>query len=103
MGKAAALLAILVVRCGQATSVSQPASSTRLGSPTPSGLPPPVGRFSCRLPIGAPDGQGAFITFPAATVSFDPKGSGLHGNGGAYYDRAVSRWLPVNRSAVSSS
>jgi hypothetical protein len=50
-----------------------------------------------------PDGRGAFISFPSATVSFDPKAEGLEANGSAYYDRAFSRWLPVNRSSVSSN
>jgi hypothetical protein len=61
--------------------------------------------FSCRLPIylqtgyeGSPDfsRQGAFITFPAATMSIDPSGKD-----GGYFDRAFNRWVPVTREAVS--
>jgi hypothetical protein len=39
--------------------------------------------------------QGAFITFPAATMAIDPNGKG------GYFDRAFNRWLPVRREAVS--
>jgi hypothetical protein len=74
-------------------------------SPSPSpalfDLPLTTVGFSCRLPISTPDGQGAFITFPKATVSLDPNGNSLTGHGGAYYDSAYTRWLPVPRQAVS--
>jgi hypothetical protein len=61
--------------------------------------------FSCRLAIytqtgyeGSPDfsRQGAFITFPSATMAIDPKGQG-----GGYFGRAFNIWLPVTREAVS--
>jgi hypothetical protein len=61
--------------------------------------------FSCRLPIylqtgyeGSPDfsRQGAFINFPSASMTIDPKGKG-----GGYFDRAFNRWLPVTQNAVS--
>jgi hypothetical protein len=101
------LVVVLVMACGKeapptgkavsSPSASQFASTSRLMSPSPS-----TPEAMCRLPVLTPDGQGAFINFPAATVSFDPKATGLQGNGSAYYDRAFSRWLPVNRSSVSS-
>jgi hypothetical protein len=39
----------------------------------------------------------AFITFPSRSVIIDPTG-----NGGRFFDRAFSRWLPVGRQAVSA-
>ncbi len=82
-------------------------------SPSPAASPSPVVgdlalsqvSFSCRLPIymqqgyeGSPDfsRQGAFITFPAASMSIDNNGTG-----GAYFDRAFNRWVPVTRESVS--
>jgi len=52
--------------------------------------------FSCTLPVygHAELNTGAFISFPAATLS-------PTNESGYYYDRAVSRWVPVNREAVS--
>jgi hypothetical protein len=48
--------------------------------------------FRCVLPVyGA---RGGFITFPAGTLK-------PVAETGYYYDRAVSRWLPVHRQAVS--
>lgn len=110
MKKAAALVGLLVAACSQPgqqtekpvaspTPVTSPSFSS---SPTAFDLPLTAKGFSCRLPISTPDGQGAFISFPAATVTFDPAGKNLQARGGAYYDRAYSRWLPVPRQAVSS-
>ena len=99
MRTAAALGAILLVGCSQASTSSPSAASSR----SPVASPSAAMNLACRLPIGTPDGRGAFISFPSATVSFDPKGKGLHDYGGAYYDRAFSRWLPVNRNSVSSN
>ena len=109
MKKAAALVGLLVAACsqpGQQTDkpVASPtpvASPSFSSSPTAFDLPLTAAGFSCRLPISTPDGQGAFISFPAATVTFDPAGKNLQARGGAYYDRAYSRWLPVPRQAVS--
>jgi hypothetical protein len=111
MRKAAALVGLLVAACSQpGQQTEKPAVSPTpvvITSPSPYSSPaafdlPLTGTgLSCRLPISTPDGQGAFISFPAATVSFDPAGKGLQARGGAYYDRAYSRWLPVPRQAVS--
>jgi hypothetical protein len=114
MRKAAALVGLLVVACSQpaqhATVSPTPGTSTSplgVSSPSPSAgpavfdLPLATTGFSCRLPISTPDGQGAFISFPATTVTFDFTGKGLLSRGGAYYNRAFSRWLPVPRQAVS--
>lgn len=101
------LVAVMLAACSQASggtahpSQSLPASPTPLASPTASDQPLTTVGFSCQLPIWTADGQGAFISFPTRSVSFDPKGKGLQANGGVYYDRAFSRWLPVSRQAVS--
>lgn len=98
---------LMLVACSPASQVtarpspSLSASAGRTSTATPSDLPLATVSFSCRLPISTPDGQGAFVSFPAGTVSFDPQGQGLVGHGGAYYDRAFSRWLPVSREGVS--
>jgi hypothetical protein len=71
--------------------------------------------FSCRLPVtatGSAPSPGAFLDFPAATVTPDPAsaivesilrpGRQLLGSlDRLYYDRVYSRWLPVSRNAVS--
>lgn len=118
--KAVLLLVISVAACSQVQhafeSSSSPsagspvASEPRLASPAPSGvqvtasasdLPLTTVTFSCRLPVYTPDGRGAFIAFPSGTVTFDPHGLESSFDGGRYYDRAFSRWLPVSRRAVS--
>ncbi len=113
-----ALLAVAIAGCSQPTapptvanvspspspsstaSVSASAFPSAAASPSPSALPftdlplSSVG-FSCRLPIY--DRQtDSFISFPSGAVSDDP-----NGNGGKYFDRAYSKWLPVTRLAVS--
>jgi hypothetical protein len=80
------LLAIVIAACSQpGQSASAPSTSTG----------------SCRLPIAIVNAQGslqgAFVSFPSGTVTLD-----ANGVGGVYYDRAVARWLPVYRTAVSS-
>jgi hypothetical protein len=103
------VLVVLTVACTQGgqsavkspspTLVSSPAASP---SPVPGDLPLSHVSFSCRLPvsfstsIGAIPNQSAFIAFPSASVTIDPSGKG-----GAYFDRAFSRWLTVGRNAVS--
>ena len=88
-----AALAVFVVACSQAAQPAAKPSVFDLSLST-------VG-FSCRLPITTPDNQGAFVSFPAGTVRFDPQGQGLVNHWGLYYDLAFSRWLPVPRQAVS--
>jgi hypothetical protein len=106
------VLVVLTVACTQGgqsavkspspTLVSSPAASP---SPVTGDLPLSRVSFSCRLPIykqqgyeGSPDfsRQGAFLTFPAASMAIDNNGTG-----GAYFDRAFKRWLPVTRESVS--
>jgi hypothetical protein len=69
-------------------------------SPIPGDLPLSQVSFSCRLPIHFPFdatvSKSSFIAFPSGSVTIDPAG-----NGGLYFDRAFSRWLPVGREAVS--
>ena len=116
MGKVTVLLvALMLAACSTATqaaaspSPSRVASSSPAASPSPSAatstipdLPLSTVAFSCRLPINSPDNQGAFVSFPAGVVTFDPQGKGVAGSWGLYYDRAFSRWLPVPRQNVSA-
>jgi hypothetical protein len=109
MRRALVLGILLAVSCNQAghpaavRSVSPAPVASPAQSPSPAASPSLVPgdlplsevSFSCRLPINTPDNQSAFISFPTGEVSFDPKGRGL------YYDRVFSRWLPVQRQAVS--
>lgn len=105
--KGAVLLVVLMLAaCSQTAPVTArpsltPPSPSPASTPAPSDLPLAAVSFSCRLAILTTDGQGAFVSLPAGTVSLDPNGRGLLGNGGTYYDRAFSRWLPVQRQAVS--
>lgn len=81
------LLAVMAMACSQTQS-----AATNSITPSPS---------TCRLPIAIPDSsghmQGAFVDYVSGRMTVDPGGVG-----GAYYDRAYSRWLPVNQNAVSS-
>ncbi|HEX2681223.1 MAG TPA: hypothetical protein VHQ03_08010 [Candidatus Dormibacteraeota bacterium] len=70
-------------------------------SPTPS--PPATATPAetiCKLPVSIADSaghlEGAFMGYPGGKVTIDPAG-----DGGAYYDRANKRWLPVPVSAIS--
>ncbi len=125
-----AVLALLVSACSQAASPiassSPTASATPAASATPVAVTTPVPDdlplakvdFSCHLPVLRTPGAsylGGFVTFPAATFAFDPKGgihsdqSGvfstdaapvLHGAGVtlagvAFYDLAQHRWVPA--------
>jgi hypothetical protein len=116
MRTAAVLLAILAVSCSQAAapvansatptpsaSHTPTPSASQQVSPTPPGLPLTTVAFSCKLPITTQENQGAFVTFPAGTVTIDPQAQRMIGSAwGLYYDRAFSRWLPVPRQAVSA-
>ena len=104
------VLVVLTVACTQSgqSAVKSPSPtlvSSPAASPVPGDLPLSRVSFSCRLPIykqqgyeGSPDfsRQGAFLTFPAASIAIDNNGTG-----GAYFDRAFNRWLPVTRESVS--
>jgi len=84
-----ALLAMLVMACTQTPPGSNSAT--------------PSSSSSCRLPISIVDVNGilkggAFVSYPNGKVTIDPGGAG-----GGYYDRAFSKWLPVNRNSVSSN
>ena len=118
MARWVALLAVVITGCSQPAggpvahaSVSPPAEPTSApsASPAPSvsptapataipDLPVSTLGFSCRLPFSWADARivDEFITFPSGVVSIDP-----NGNGGRYFDRAFSRWLPVSGWAVS--
>jgi len=70
-------------------------------SPSPFDLPLTTVGFTCRLPIVTPDKHGAFISFPSGSLRIEPQAQTLASRFGFYYDRAFSRWLPVQREAVS--
>ena len=107
-----AVLGLSLIACSQTPSspiAGATASPTPSATQTPQPSPTPVADlplmkvdFSCRLPIsisvsgaGIPTENG-FVSFPSGAVTIDPAGKG-----GAYFDRAFSRWLPVARDAVS--
>src|SRR5207248_4699743 len=97
-------IALVALTASTSQSPAQPAttaSTSRTASPARAASPAPgqVARvdFSCKLPIYSPDRQGAFVSFPQATVTVDPKGK--HG---LFYTLAYTRWMPVTRKAVSA-
>jgi hypothetical protein len=127
----AAVLVLLVTGCSAVSRASTvtsaaTASAPRTSTPSPHALPLTTVSFSCRLPVlGLPnegDFPGGFITFPAATLTWDPAGlitddisSGLlrtaqapvltgqpsPGTGLPFYDAAAQRWLPVGPGETS--
>jgi hypothetical protein len=124
------LAGIVLVACSQshptaAVSPTVPTSSSPVSGLTPAGdLPVTRVDFSCRLPVvtvnprfSLPDLHGGFITFPAARLAGDPKGTMplrgsphddyattvppvLYGDGGGMYDRAAKRWVPASPAAT---
>ncbi len=110
---ASVVLVVLSVSCTTGGQVVVKSTPTPIATTAHSPFPTPVKgdlqvsqvSFACRLPIymqqgyeGSPDfsRQGAFLTFPAASMGIDNNGTG-----GAYFDRAFNRWLPVTRESVS--
>src|SRR5262245_28811775 len=120
-----AVIAILLVAC---TNTSAPAArfsptSTASASPLPGGgaspsaVPTPASQgapvgtpsslglsLSCRLPVTWTVKNGeiltakaGFMTFPEASIAEDSSAPG----GSRFYDRALSKWLPAFRAAVS--
>ena len=81
-----------------ASPIAAPPSPWKLGA-----TPPPISQvgFTCRLPfvrqLDVSHWQAGFLSFPRGTFSADEKAGSLRG----YYDQAVSKWLPVGRSAVA--
>ncbi|MGH7489749.1 MAG: hypothetical protein ACREMY_29720, partial [bacterium] len=71
-----------------ATSGSSPIPITQVG-------------FSCRLPLveslAGGHAQAGFVSLPAGIFALDPNAPASS----VYYDRAVSRWLPVGPDAVA--
>jgi hypothetical protein len=107
-----AVLVCPLIACSQTPSSTiavatpspiQSATASPQPSPTPvADLPLTKVDFSCRLPLsisvsgaGIPTENG-FVSFPSGALTIDPAGKG-----GAYFDRAFSRWLPVARDAVA--
>lgn len=116
-----ALAMLIFSACAQ--SPSNPAGHVSLsGSPMASPTTSPMGKpgsgpvstsspyvdlplssvaFTCRLPIYRNSNQGStiqdsFVSFPSGTVMVDP-----NGKNGLYFDRAYSRWVPMDREAIS--
>lgn len=81
------LLVLVVVACSE----TQPAAVATTS---------PIAA-NCRLPIAITDVkgelQGAFVTYPGGAVTIDTAGVG-----GAYFDAAQARWLPVPATGVSA-
>ncbi|HKF77495.1 MAG TPA: hypothetical protein VKF59_15250 [Candidatus Dormibacteraeota bacterium] len=121
--KVAGLVVALVVVAGGAGAVIAPrlahgrtirstahpsppvATSTPSVGTSPTSSPVPLAStLSCTLPIsrGNP-GSGGFLAFPQGTFTPDPQSAITSEDGfsGLTYDRAVSKWLPVRRSAVA--
>ncbi len=98
--------AALIVFTLACSPVAQPTAGKSTPSPSPSRNPIPGDlplssvSFTCRLPIfnslDPSAVKNAFISFPSRSVTIDPSG-----NGGFFFDRAFSKWLPVRREAVS--
>ena len=83
------LLFFATMACGQA----EPAATQTTSSPS---------QAACRLPIAISDSQyhlhGGFLDYPGGKVTMDSAG-----DGGAYYDRKFSRWLPVGAKAIDAN
>ena len=121
-------LALVLVSssCGPAPATLTPSpSSTQylsylprpvtLVAPEPPLTPGPMG-FSCRLPIyrldsnPPPQSQVGFLSVPAGSVTLQPAPARPAGSiagpntlypSAFYYDRPVSRWVPVGRGSLS--
>jgi hypothetical protein len=89
----AAGIILLVAACGPADqpAAQGSASNTRMTSPAAGGLA--TVDFSCVLPVYGNNGS-SFTSFPSRSTTPSAES-------GYYYDRAVSRWVPVHREAVS--
>ena len=102
----AAIVLLPLIACsgpGSPSGSTGTPNPTLAASPSPTSSPAPtlsgstVGPidFKCVLPVyGIGSDRGAFIAFPTGTLTAAQ-------DGGYYYDRAVSRWLPVYRWQVS--
>lgn len=97
------MVVLVVMACSGPGSPSTatgptPTSPSSTSSPaiTPQGPPVSAVDFSCVLPVygQVSPHDSAFISFPAGKLT-SAKESGY------YYDRAVSRWVPVYRQGVS--
>lgn len=84
------------------------ASSSRVTPPSASPMPVSAVTFSCRLPVvaGSNPSRPAFISFPAATLSYDSTNPTIplppgQVSPGWFYDLRFQKWLPVSRPAVS--
>src|SRR5262249_17195204 len=97
--RAAIAMSLVLAACSTSSTAGTsppPPTPPISATETPAQLPVSQLGFRCRLPVyglgEVPDG---FISFPTATYA----SAGTHGN--YYFDVAVSRWVPVQRNAVS--
>ncbi len=95
---------LLAIACG-APSTAVVSNSPAAATPSAESPPPSVASstmplstldFNCVLPVQGYHNAGvsAFVSFPTRSVT-------LAAESGRYYDRAISRWVPVGREAVS--
>jgi hypothetical protein len=90
-------LIVLAAACTAPSTVQNPAAAASPSLTSTGTLPITAVDFRCALPvfsIVASRLQNAFISFPTLTTT-------VAGGGGRYFDRAVSRWVPVSRQSVS--
>jgi hypothetical protein len=90
-------LIVLAAACTAPSTVQNPAAGASPSLTSTGTLPITAVDFRCALPvfsIVASRLQNAFISFPTLTTT-------VAGGGGRYFDRAVSRWVPVSRQSVS--
>src|SRR5580693_6232382 len=90
-------LIVLAAACTAPSTAQNPAAAASPSLTSTGTLPITAVDFRCALPvfsIVASRLQNAFISFPTLTTT-------VAGGGGRYFDRAVSRWVPVSRQSVS--
>src|SRR6266704_1700833 len=115
-----ASLAVIVLFCACGTApllgtASAARSIQPSAAPSTAPSPPSASRLNCRLPItvfGGDKRSGGFINFPSGSFTPDPRSAQVNSilqpgrefvdqTYALYFDRALSRWLPVHRNAVS--
>jgi len=129
MRRVVAVVAAMLMSCGQTSTAHRSASPELSSVPassispspalqaSPSPLPTVAVTFSCRLPVRTDVLRGGFVSFPGGAFAADPAGEFTHDQGSGtfrsaqqpqltgsepflFYDRALRRWLPASRAAV---
>ncbi len=130
MKRFGALACLLLAACGSepnalgspasAIPAASPTAAPSVPAPTPSPEPSAGLALACKLPVvlGGEAPTAGFLSFPGGHFTVDPTGDfsldagkqlyrsvaqpGLYGpQKAAFYDRVLSRWLPVQRTSVS--